>query len=132
MYKEVLESIQGIGLYGIISICLFFGFFTGVLLWSCRLKKNYLNLMGNLPLEDGNPPLPHLHPEPPDQARQGVAASRESAALYFAGHQPAATIPSSFIYTADNSPSPGGEGRGGGGSVSPPAFRPMGNQHQEL
>jgi hypothetical protein len=58
MYKEVLENIQGIGLYGIISICLFFVFFTGVLLWSCALKKNYLNTMGNLPLEDNEGPEP--------------------------------------------------------------------------
>jgi hypothetical protein len=60
MYKEVLESIQGISLYGIISICLFFIFFAGVLVWSCALKKNYLNTMGNLPLEEGNSPSPRL------------------------------------------------------------------------
>ena len=53
MYKEVLESIQGIGLYGVVSICIFFGFFTGMLVWAFGLKKSYINTMGNLPL-DGN------------------------------------------------------------------------------
>ena len=112
MYKEVLESIQGIGLYGIISICLFFIFFAGVLVWSCALKKNYLNTMGNLPLEDGNSPMPLPPPEP------WTLRPLES---------------SGDFTTGDDSPSPGGEGRGEGGPVSfPLTFRPMGNHPQKL
>ena len=53
MYKEVLEKIDGIGLYGVISIGIFFGFFSLMLIWAFALKKNYLNTMGQLPL-DGN------------------------------------------------------------------------------
>ena len=53
MYKEVLEKIDGIGLYGVISICIFFGFFSIMLAWAFALKKNYLQTMGHLPL-DGN------------------------------------------------------------------------------
>ena len=56
MYKEVLESIQGIGLYGVVSICIFFGFFSLMLIWAFALKKNYLNTMGNLPLDAGELP----------------------------------------------------------------------------
>ena len=53
MFKEVLESIQGIGLYGVVSICIFFGFFSLMLIWAFALKQNYLQTMGHLPL-DGN------------------------------------------------------------------------------
>ena len=38
MYKEVLEKIDGIGLYGVISICIFFGFFSIMLVWAFGLK----------------------------------------------------------------------------------------------
>lgn len=44
---------NGIEVFGIISVCLFFAFFTGMLLWASRLKKNYLNSMQQLPLDGG-------------------------------------------------------------------------------
>jgi cytochrome c oxidase cbb3-type subunit 4 len=53
MIKNVLENIGGVGIYGIISVSLFFAFFIGMLIWACRLKKNYLNTMGELPLDGG-------------------------------------------------------------------------------
>jgi hypothetical protein len=53
MIKNVLEHIGGVGLYGIISISLFFAFFLGMLVWALRLKKNYLNSMRELPLDGG-------------------------------------------------------------------------------
>ena len=56
MYQNVLNSIQGIGLYGVVSILIFFIFFTGMLVWALALKKNYLNTMGNLPLDGGETP----------------------------------------------------------------------------
>jgi len=56
MYKEVLDKITGIGLYGIVSILIFFVFFSGMLVWSLALKKNYLSKMGNLPLDGGERP----------------------------------------------------------------------------
>jgi hypothetical protein len=52
MIKNVLTHIGGIGLYGVISICLFFAVFVGVLLWAFTLKSGYLNSMRRLPLED--------------------------------------------------------------------------------
>jgi hypothetical protein len=52
MIKNVLENIGGIGLYGIISLCLFFAFFTGMLIWAFRLRKPYLKSMEELPLDD--------------------------------------------------------------------------------
>lgn len=53
MIKNILCSMDGISLYGVISICIFFGFFTGMLLWAFALKKSYLNHMGGLPLNAG-------------------------------------------------------------------------------
>ena len=52
MFQNVLESISGIGLYGVISIAIFFGFFTLMLLWVSGLKKNYLHQMETLPLAE--------------------------------------------------------------------------------
>jgi len=53
MIQNVLSSIGGVGIYGILSVCLFFAFFTGMLIWSARLKKSYLNSMRDLPLDGG-------------------------------------------------------------------------------
>ncbi len=53
MYQNVLKGIDGIGIYGVISICIFFGFFTGMLVWTFLQKKNYLNQMSALPLDGG-------------------------------------------------------------------------------
>jgi len=52
MIENTLRSIGGVGIFGIISICLFFAFFSGVLIWAGRLKKTYLNSMGGLPLDE--------------------------------------------------------------------------------
>jgi hypothetical protein len=54
--ENVLNSIGGVGVFGIISICLFFAVFVGVLLWTLCLKKPYLKAMRELPLEDPSAP----------------------------------------------------------------------------
>jgi hypothetical protein len=58
MESKVLSSLDGVGIFGIISICLFFTFFTGMLLWAARLKKPYLNSMRDLPLDAGESAAP--------------------------------------------------------------------------
>lgn len=40
-------------MFGIISIVLFFTFFTGMLIWTFCLKKSHLNSMRSLPLDSG-------------------------------------------------------------------------------
>jgi hypothetical protein len=55
MIKNVLSDIGGIGIYGVISICLFFAVFTGALLLSVRMKKSMAEKLGALPLHDGEP-----------------------------------------------------------------------------
>jgi cbb3-type cytochrome oxidase subunit 3 len=54
MYKDVLRSIEGIGLYAIISLVIFMLFFTIVSLWMFRIRKSHANHMASLPLEDGS------------------------------------------------------------------------------
>ena len=49
----LLRGTESINAYGLFSFLLFFGFFTGVLVWAFRLKKGYLNHMGDLPLDAG-------------------------------------------------------------------------------
>jgi hypothetical protein len=56
MIEKVISDIHGVGMYGVISICLFFAFFTGVLVWAGTRKKSYLKTMGDLPLDDGSQP----------------------------------------------------------------------------
>lgn len=52
MMQNVIRDIGGVGIYGVISICLFFAVFSGALLWTCLQKKSVVNAMSTLPLED--------------------------------------------------------------------------------
>ena len=54
--EKVVSEIGGIGVYGIVSISLFFVVFTGSIVWALRLKKPLLKDMSGLPLEDGSTP----------------------------------------------------------------------------
>ena len=56
MIENVLNRIGGVGVYGVISICLFFAVFVGVLVWTFCLKKPYLNAMRELPLDGATAP----------------------------------------------------------------------------
>jgi len=53
MIKNVLSDIGGVGLYGVISISLFFAVFIGMLIWALRIKKPFTQHMSALPLQDG-------------------------------------------------------------------------------
>ncbi len=53
MEKEILARMEGISVYGYISLAIFFAFFTGMLLWAFARNKNYLDKMGSLPLDGG-------------------------------------------------------------------------------
>ena len=65
--ENVLHSMGGVGVYGIISICLFFAIFTGVLVWTICLKKPYLKAMRELPLEGSSTADADLTPNPRDK-----------------------------------------------------------------
>ena len=51
MIENVMNKMGGVGMYGIISICLFFAVFVGVLVWTIRLKQAVSEAMRELPLE---------------------------------------------------------------------------------
>ncbi|MEJ5237549.1 MAG: cbb3-type cytochrome c oxidase subunit 3 [Limisphaera sp.] len=51
MIKDVIEHVGGIGLYGIVSLLLFFAVFVGVLVWAFRLDRARLDSAARLPLE---------------------------------------------------------------------------------
>jgi hypothetical protein len=52
MIKNILQDIGGIGLYGVISLCLFFAVFSGALVWTFIQRTAFCKRMGALPLED--------------------------------------------------------------------------------
>jgi len=64
MEQKVISGINGVGIYGVISICIFFAFFGVTLWWAFGLKKNYLKRMGDLPLDGAeNNPTDNHNPE---------------------------------------------------------------------
>mgnify|MGYP001600926711 FL=1 len=56
LVHSILREAESINAYGLFSLCLFFGFFTGVLVWAFRLKPKHLKNMGDLPLNGGECP----------------------------------------------------------------------------
>ena len=58
MIKNVLQEIGGVGLYGVISLCLFFLVFSTAVIRACMLNKSFLKSMSALPLDDGQPLAP--------------------------------------------------------------------------
>ncbi|WP_445733309.1 CcoQ/FixQ family Cbb3-type cytochrome c oxidase assembly chaperone [Mariniflexile sp.] len=52
--KGYMESIDGIEIYPIISLLIFFTFFVILFLWVFTAKKEYIKTVSNLPLENQN------------------------------------------------------------------------------
>ena len=64
MYKDVLRAMEGIGLYPVISLVVFFLFFTTVFLWVSRIRREEAEHMAAKPLHDDeilNPPSGESH-----------------------------------------------------------------------
>ncbi len=53
MIKDSLMEIGGVGLYGVVSVLLFFAVFTLATAWALRLRRPFLESMSALPLADG-------------------------------------------------------------------------------
>ena len=51
--RNYLESISGVGIFPVITLVMFFGFFTLLTIWAFRARKEHLTEMNNLPLFDG-------------------------------------------------------------------------------
>jgi cytochrome c oxidase cbb3-type subunit IV len=54
MFKEVLQSIDGIEFYTIVSMIIFILIFIGVTIWLFKADKNYIKKMSELPLDEKN------------------------------------------------------------------------------
>lgn len=52
MYKNVLQSIDNIALWPVISFVIFFAFFLGLLLWVWFVDKKFIDYMKNMPIQD--------------------------------------------------------------------------------
>lgn len=51
MYRQILESIDGIGIYPVISLIIFISFFAAMVIWLLKADNSYLRRMGSLPLD---------------------------------------------------------------------------------
>jgi len=54
MFKDVLQSIEGVEIYTIISMIIFILFFIGMIIWLFKVDKKYIKEMSELPLESNN------------------------------------------------------------------------------
>ncbi len=52
-FKNYLETITGVGIYPLISLAIFFVFFTAMTWWVLKADKSYINLMKNIPFPGG-------------------------------------------------------------------------------
>jgi hypothetical protein len=53
MYRQILQSIQNIEIWPIISLVLFFAIFIGILIKVILIDKKYIKKMEDMPLDDG-------------------------------------------------------------------------------
>jgi len=52
MFKEVLQSIEGIEFYTIVSMLILILFFIGMIIWLFKVDKKYIKHMSELPLNE--------------------------------------------------------------------------------
>lgn len=52
MIRNALNGIEGVGMYPVISLIVFFMFFVGTVIWTFRKSKEYTRKMAELPLKD--------------------------------------------------------------------------------
>ena len=55
--KNHMDSIAGIEIYPIISLLIFFFFFAGLFYWVFTAKKEYIDRMSDIPLDNENETL---------------------------------------------------------------------------
>jgi cytochrome c oxidase cbb3-type subunit IV len=52
MYKNILQSIDHIAMWPVISFVIFFSFFIGLLFYVMMADKNFINHMKQMPIQD--------------------------------------------------------------------------------
>lgn len=58
MYKNVLQGIENVAIWPVISFVIFFLFFICLLWWVFTADKNYINKMKGLPIEKSDAEKP--------------------------------------------------------------------------
>lgn len=53
MYKDILQNIDHIALWPVISFIIFFVFFIVLLWWAITADQTFIRQMSELPMEDG-------------------------------------------------------------------------------
>ncbi len=53
-FRNYLETISGIGILPATALLIFFIFFSALLFWVVKSRKEHFTDMGQLPLEDGS------------------------------------------------------------------------------
>lgn len=61
-FRNYLESIIGVDIYPLISLLIFFVFFSLLILWAVQANKQYIQHMKNLPLGKDNDPAQNSMP----------------------------------------------------------------------
>jgi hypothetical protein len=54
MYKDILQSIEGVEFYAIAAMIIFILFFLAMIIWLIKVDKNYVKKMSELPLKEDN------------------------------------------------------------------------------
>ena len=54
MISEHLSGVEGVSIFPVISLIVFFLFFAAAIIWALRLDKKYIARMGDLPLEQNS------------------------------------------------------------------------------
>ncbi len=62
MYKEILQSIDNIQVWPVVSFVIFFLFFLILLGWAITVDKIFIRHMSEMPLDDGTNPLKNTNP----------------------------------------------------------------------
>lgn len=62
MYKNVLQGIDNVAVWPVISFIIFFTFFLLLLWWVLTADKKFIQEMSKKPLEDGSEPTQHTNP----------------------------------------------------------------------
>lgn len=52
MYKDILQQIDSVAIWPVISLSIFFFFFLALLGWAFTAEKTYIEQMKQLPLDD--------------------------------------------------------------------------------
>lgn len=69
MYTDILRGIDGIGVFPVISLLLFVGVFTVVLVWAFRADRGRLSRLARLPLQDASAAPPGFRNDTTSRSR---------------------------------------------------------------